>query len=484
MQARFLLGPAGSGKTFRCLAEIRSALAQAPDGPPLILLAPKQATFQLERQLLADGGIAGFTRLHIFSFDRLAEFIFDQLHVAPPRLLSAEGRLMVLRALLQRHAPDLRLFRGSARRAGFAQELGVLLAELQQHQFSPAKLRALAAAEPLRRELRDKLRDLALLAERYADWLREQGLQDAHWLLDAANAALRDAFKIQNSKFKIEALWLDGFAEMTPQELALLAAVVPGCGRATLAFCLETEPTPEASWLSIWAAIGKTFQTCRAQISNLPGCEVLTEILRREPEKNRLRENSELAVLEGSWSLPVHAAERRSPDRLESELAGPETGAPGKEISVTACAHPEAEVVFAAREVLKFVRAGHRFRDCAVLVRQLDGYHQPLARIFRRYEIPFFLDRRESVAHHPLAELARNALRTVAFDWQNDDWFAALSQMNLSIQIGPALVPALTNDVAMDVSLNMLFHDYNQAVSIVLPDEAKTATDLNLQQDK
>ena len=67
-----------------------------------------------------------------------------------------------------------------------------------------------------------------------------------------------------------------------------------------------------------------------------------------------------------------------------------------------------------------------RFRDCAVLVRNLDDYHKPLARVFRRYEIPFFLDRRESVAHHPLAELTRSALRTVAFDWPHDDWFAAL----------------------------------------------------------
>ena len=413
VQARFLLGPAGSGKTFRCLAEVRAALARDPAGAPLILLAPKQATFQLERQLLADGEISGFTRLNIFSFDRLAKFIFEKLNVAPPKLLSAEGRLMVLRALLQRHADELKLFRSSARRTGFAQELGTLLAELQQHQFTPARLREFAADEKLRRELRDKLHDLALLSEKYAGWLREHDLQDANQVLDFATAALRQEFQISNFKFQIKSLWLDGFAEMTPQELALLTAVVPRCDRATLAFCLETEPTPAASWLSIWSAIGKTFQQCRAQISNLPGCDVQTEILPRAPGKNRFLENSALAELEQNWSLP--------------NAAGFEISNLKSEISIAACANPEAEATFAAREILKFVRAGNRFRDCAVLVRQLDGYHQALARIFRRYDIPFFLDRRESVAHHPLAELTRNALRTVANDWSNnEDWFAAL----------------------------------------------------------
>ncbi|MGD0252173.1 MAG: hypothetical protein ABSC01_05705, partial [Verrucomicrobiota bacterium] len=59
VQARFLLGPAGSGKTFRCLADIRAALQEGAEGPPLILLVPKQATFQLERQLLTDPAVVG-----------------------------------------------------------------------------------------------------------------------------------------------------------------------------------------------------------------------------------------------------------------------------------------------------------------------------------------------------------------------------------------------------------------------------------------
>ena len=35
MRTRFLLGPAGSGKTFRCLAEIRAALQNSPEEEPL-----------------------------------------------------------------------------------------------------------------------------------------------------------------------------------------------------------------------------------------------------------------------------------------------------------------------------------------------------------------------------------------------------------------------------------------------------------------
>src|SRR6185312_365582 len=74
----------------------------------------------------------------------------------------------------------------------------------------------------------------------------------------------------------------------------------------------------------------------------------------------------------------------------------------------------------------KFVRAGNRFRDCAVIVRNLSNYDKALGRIFKRYQIPFFFDRPKPASHHPLAELTRSALRIVAFEWKNEDWFAAL----------------------------------------------------------
>jgi ATP-dependent helicase/nuclease subunit B len=432
MPARFLLGPAGSGKTFRCLAEIRAELKANPDGAPLIFLAPKQATFQIERQLLeTEAGadpLAGFSRLHIFSFDKLADFIFAQLNLAPPRLLAGEGRIMVLRALLMRHEAELKLFGRSARRPGFAQELSALLSELQQHQFSPAKLRALAGNQELRPELQNKLLDLARLLEAYTDWLQAHQLQDADCLLALATEALKDqTVNARLAALRFGGLWLDGFAEMTPQELDLLAAIVPFCRQATLAFCLEDESkagepgeggVSSGSRLSIWSAIGRTFQRCRARLNHLPASRVEVELLARDLGKNRFAESAVLQFVEKNWQAAT-------PGPVPKSFAGPANG-----LSLCACANPEAEAVQAARTILKFVRdkdhPGRRFRDCAVLVRHLDQYHKSIARVFRRYGIPFFLDRRESVAHHPLAELTRGACRTIAFDWQHDDWFAAL----------------------------------------------------------
>jgi len=420
VQARFLLGPAGSGKTFRCLAEVRAELANNPEGNPLVFLAPKQATFQLERQLLADDSLHGYTRLQIFSFERLAQFVLEKLNIAPPQLLSDEGRVMVLRALLMRHERDLKLFSKSARRPGFAQQLSQLLGELQQHQFTPAKLRALAQRENLRRELRDKLHDLALLLEKYAEWLHEHELQDANHLLDFATLALHSKSTIRDSRLTIQQLWLDGFAKMTPQELDLLAAILPHCENATLAFCLDESGEKENSWLSIWNVVGKSFQQCRQRIENLPDAKIEIKILPRNSVKNRFAGNPALQNLEMRWQSSAGVPPAKSGADGTSALLS---------IHLAACSNPEAEAVFAAREILKFIREKNqpdRFRDCAVLVRNLDAYHKPLAREFRRYGIPFFLDRRESVAHHPLAELTRSALRTIIFDWRQNDLFAAL----------------------------------------------------------
>lgn len=271
MHTRFLLGPAGSGKTYRCLAEIRAELAASPDGPPLLLIAPKQTTFQLERQLLADTSLCGYTRLHILSFERLAFFTLGRLQKPAPRMLDEEGRLMVLRSLLAKKRDQLKLFRASARLTGFAQHLSLVLRELQRQQLTPESLAKLAAEVEGVEGLSLKLHDLATLLRDYLNWLGARQLHDADHLLDFATQSLR----APHPPLALGGLWVDGFSELPPQELDLLAELLPQTSRATITFCLDGIPTKNFLAFQLvggWARFSAVPAT-PGRTAQLPACD-------------------------------------------------------------------------------------------------------------------------------------------------------------------------------------------------------------------
>jgi ATP-dependent helicase/nuclease subunit B len=445
IDTRFLIGPAGTGKTYRCVADVQAALKASPTGPPLLFITPKQATFQIERLVLADRAVPGYTRLRIVSFERLAELVLDALAKPPPPVLSEEGRVMVLRGLLSQKRDSLKLFHASARLPGFAQQLHSLLSELQHHQLSAGRLESLARAVNSSLQLHMKLHDLGVLLRAYGEWLEAQQLQDGCGLVESAAAALKaeyarvrsngsaakasEAARSAHNRLGVAGLWLDGFGDLTPQELDLLAGLLPFCEQATIAFCLDPEFEAAPSGGSIWGPIGDAYRKTSQRLSGIPDVRIELVPLERKPRCNRFEGSVVLQRLEKCWAGPAPGKNVAGPGRMEAG-ADPAPGVTPEEIKralrVVTCPDVEAEATVAAREIREFVRAGGRFREAAVILRSFNGYHETIRRLFRRYDIPFFLDRREPVAHHPMAELTRCALRCLAFEWRHDDWFGAL----------------------------------------------------------
>ncbi len=411
VQIRLLMGPAGSGKTHRCLAEIRERLAKAPEGGRLLLVAPKQNTFTLERDLLEKFDLPGFTRLQVLSFERLAALVYQTVGQPEPGMLNEEGRSMILRSLLTRQRDELQIFRASARLTGFARQLSLVLHELQRNQVDAETLRALADKNPESEALALKLREMAVLLEGYQERLRAYGLQDAGSLLEMATRVLNEA---RAGQFW-EAVWVDGFADLSAQEVELLAAVMRRSVEGVITLSLDPEQAGD-TWLSPWWVTRKSLQRLERRFQKLPGLILQRESLGRVAGRGRFSGSPVLSLLEALWA------------RDGAGRSGDETGGenPAGAVRLVACGTPEAEAMLAAREIARHARTGGRYREVLVLVRSLAPYTHALQRAFTRHGVPFFMDRREPVTHHPLAELTRNALRTVAFDWQLNDWLAVL----------------------------------------------------------
>ncbi|MEJ5237795.1 MAG: PD-(D/E)XK nuclease family protein [Limisphaera sp.] len=413
MRVRMWLGPAGSGKTHRCLAEIREALRSAPEGPPLILVAPRQMTFQLERQLLSEPTLCGYTRLQVVSFERLCFWLWEAFEQPLLRCLSAEGRVMAFRALLGRLRGQLKVFHASARWAGFARELSEAWVECKRHRIASARLEELAR-EVSSERLAGKLHDLALLTRAYEAWLEQHGLVDVQTLGERVTAMLRE----RSGEPWIEGIWVDGFAELAPQEIALLAELGRHCRCLTVTFCLDPEGASGLERLSPWWVVGEFKKHFEEALQRIASVAPEPEWLPPRNVSGRFDARPELFELERAWA-------RGGANSLGAVVVGQAWGA-RPAVRLVACETPLAEAAFVAREIWKFVRAGGRFRDVLVLVRDLEVAHAPLRRVFAEYEIPHYWDRRESVAHHPLVVLTRSALRLVGRNWRSGDWFAVI----------------------------------------------------------
>ena len=376
------------------------------EGAPLIFLAPKQSTYQLERQLL-EGGLDGYSRLQIVSFERLANFIFQQLGASVPRFISEQGRTMVLRALLTEMEGELSIFRSAARCLGFAKEVSKQIREFQNHGLSAAEVKRIAAEVKAGHSAREKLRDLALVYARYCGWLKQQGLQDGDALLSAATELLE---KSAANAIGFGGIWFDGFAQLTPQELEFLVATLRFARSGTLAFCVDADAAA-TSRISAGYLVSKLVARCRDEIEQRYGKgTVQFESQRRDAAQSRFSGSAALRHLEQCW---------QSAEQLDAEVSGA--------VRVVRANDPEEEAIFVARDIVRHVRRGGRYREVALLLRDLqNNYPHVLRRVFGRYRIPFFMDHRESVAHHPMAELTRGALRSVAYNFQHHDWFATL----------------------------------------------------------
>jgi len=312
---------------------------------------------------------------------------------------------MVLRALINRHSAQLRVFRASARSQGFASELAQMVGELKQAGITPERLEGVG--EGVGSRLRAKLLDLAFLLRAYNQWLAAGDLHDPDDLLGLAAGKLSQA----PGSLDVEGVWVDGFAELTGCEAEFLAALGRHCDQITLAFNVRAESA--GSWLSPWVQGHRAIGTLQQRFREAGVSEFITERLLPKSNVGRFAASPALAAIEAGWEGPGPVA-----------VSG---GGGGGSLEILRCSTREDEARAAARTILKAVRSGGmRFRDIAALTRGLEPYHEMIARVFRECEIPCFIDRREAVSHHPFAELTRSALRTIAWGWQHEDWFSAL----------------------------------------------------------
>lgn len=412
MAVRFVIGRSGTGKTTHCVSAIVDAVRADPLGPTIFWILPRQATFSAERQLATEHNLPAICRVRVESFDGLATAVLADCGGAAVPQITATGRRVILSHLLRQLQPQLKFFGSVAHHPGLAGTLDATFAEFERSGNGPEQVLAAlesqsTAADDADDLLYPKLSDLRLLYEAYTQFLGQDRL-DPHRRNEQVVACMKGATLLRNAT-----VYVDGFYDYTESERRMIVGLATTCRRVEV----TTLADPDAPVLG--------------NLDHIPDERGLFH--RTEDAYRRLgialRKNGakvEPAVLLrnvhrfASPGLRTVEKETFTSHSNSTETSG------DNHIVFTEANDRAAEVDAAARHVVDLLRAGHRMRDVAVLVRNLDVYQDLIDASFGEHGIAFFLDRRRTASHHPLLRLVRSLLTVAADRWSHAPLFALM----------------------------------------------------------
>ena len=301
---------------------------------------------------------------------------------------------MILWKLIQAHREELAIFGRLGRHGGFIEGLSRTITEMRSYRIDPQGLIGRTENDALSR----KLQDLAMILERYDAHLQDRFTDPDAYLTAAAS-------RLPGAGLEGCLLWVDGFAGFTPQELEMLGRLFLIAKEATVTLCLDSRE------------VGKEDSPFRST------AETYIQLLRLAAERQvKIHPPIELAGQKRLRAPELAHLEREYPKRAGRTWDGP---CPG--VTLVRAPHPMGEVEGAAREIRRLVLdEGFRFREIAVILRDIDPYAPLIRAAFQDYQIPYFLDQRRAVACHPLVELVRSAVELVLSNWSYETIFRLL----------------------------------------------------------
>ncbi len=388
---RIWTGRAGSGKTTAILQEI-AALCARGEGRQ-ILLVPELNSHQMERRLAAATGNHGARTAEVLTFSRLADRVFSEVGGLAQQMLTPAGQLLTLQEAARRVQGGLSAWNGLADKPELLKEALRLVDECKTCAAAPEALFA-ASEECEDAALAAKLGDLAQLLTAY-ERLCDESLPDPRDRLTHLRDRLAESHVLDGA-----AVYLDGFLGFTPQELAVIDAML-------------------AAGVPLAAAV--TCDTAYPEIF-VTGCKTVKTLTRMARRHNKTAEQINLGASKIARPAGLAALEAESLLPVRTSHEGACEG-----VRLYAAASPFDECEHAAAYIRRKVRdEGARYRDFVVCARDIEPYTAFLAMAMARYDVPVFLAEKPDLLSRPPMALVTGALEAAQSYFKYEDLFGCL----------------------------------------------------------
>ncbi|MDD4797867.1 MAG: exodeoxyribonuclease V subunit gamma, partial [Eubacteriales bacterium] len=368
-------------------AQIQLELAQSR--LPVYLVVPEQFTLQAEHVMMRHLKSHGFMQLRILSPSRLTDEVFGRTRKPKRTLIDERGLAMALNHIAQQCQPQLTAYRRIAHFPGFSKAFLQFVSQFKQCDIPLSAFEE--AGQTGNTLLRAKMHDLALLYGKLQEHLAQNQYMDHNDRLAHFIAAIP-----LDEQLRSAVVYFDGFSYFTPRECRMVGELMAVCRQVNVSLGDEEQLARQTDLFLPMRRIEQRLCDMAEQLA-----EPVQRLRYRPGAVNGLR-----AVVPQAFCW--------SPAQRQSAAA--------QQMVAVAAGEKEEEIEACAAYIAHMVRTRPaRYRDFLVACNDLEGYAPAISRLFERYRIPCFIDRKREITRNPVVRFLVQALRALSdgFRWQD-----------------------------------------------------------------
>lgn len=394
MSLQIVYGRSGTGKTSYIFQEISKNI----NNKKKYIITPEQFSFTAEKELLAtlskENNQTATLNAEVLTFARMAHRVASEVGDSTKTVLSNCGKSMLVYSILSNKKNNLKFLSKTDNNIDMVL---TQITELKKHNVTVENLEQIKS-QTEDKYLQSKLNDIYTVYSQFQAKITDNYIDE-----NDALTKLREQLEY-TKMFDNTEIYIDEFVGFTKQEYAIIEKLLEVAYKVTITINADTlEKTKQASNDIFYSnketveKILKTAQNAGAKIE--------------EPVKleNGVRfKSDELLHLEQNiYNFPYK--------KYEKEV---------KNIQLFLANNQYSEVEHIANEILKLVRdKNYRYRDIAVITKNIDTYSNLCKAIFNKYNIPVYIDKKRDLSQNILVKYLISILDIFSKNWSYDSMF-------------------------------------------------------------
>lgn len=388
MSMRLIYGRAGTGKSQFILNEIKT-LTKNNLSQKIFIIVPEQFSYVTEKRLIESLDTNASINAEVISFKRLANRVFTEVGGLTKTNLTKAGKTMLVEYILEKNKKKLNFI-------GKSDDKDLILrtiTELKKHSISNKMLEE-QVDKTENQYLKLKLVDISKVYTLYEESIKNNYIDE-----DDILTILGDKIKYSNI-FDESIIYIDEFSGFTEQEYKIISEILKKANLVNLSICadkIEKESPETDIFYTNKQVIEKLLEICKNE-----------HIKIEEPielKGNFRFKNDELKALEKNiYNIKYKIFDKKV-----------------EHIHLSLYENPYSEIESIAKKIIKLVQENNiRYKDISILTKNIDEYKSIIKVLFKKYNIPIFIDDNKELSDNILAKYVLSIFELFDKNWSYD----------------------------------------------------------------